>query len=71
MRDGGCTASRDPRDDDARIGEHVDADAIERGKRLRLAAVIIDVHASVGQNAVDIAAQQAHLPRAFLQIATR
>src|SRR5205809_166668 len=69
VRNGGRAAPRDPRDDDARVGEHMDPDAIEHGKRLRLAAVVIDVHASVGENAVHIAAQQAHLPRAFLQIA--
>ena len=48
MRNGGRAASRDPRDDDARIGQHVNPDAVERGKRLRLATVVADVHAPVG-----------------------
>ena len=64
MRDGGRTAAGDPRDDDSGIDEHVDTDAVKRRKRLRFAAVVIDVDAPVGEHPVNIAAQQAHVPRA-------
>src|SRR4029453_10632275 len=47
----------DPRDDDAGAAEKMHADAVERGKRLRLVTEIVDVDLAVGGDAFDVPSQ--------------
>ena len=68
VRDGRRRAAGDPGDDDACARQHVEPDAVERGERLELVAVIVDVDAPVGEHAVDVARQQAHATRAGSEI---
>ncbi len=68
MRHRGRAAPGDPRDDDAGVCQQMHRDAVERTERLELVAVVVDVDASVGQHAVDVARQQAHAARAGGQV---